>query len=1754
MPELASLGLSIDTRPVLDGTKALDGLGDAANRVEPKIESATKAVDGLSNATANVWRRGADATKGIDALGDATARTGQRATVSNGQMSDTAKIMQAQAEQARATAQAQVALGGSTTQLTLGQQLFIDKLRDQAAVLGMSRSQLLAYQAAQMGVTAETSKLIAEIKKFEDGVKAAADAKAKAAQQSNHLTDALSLLAKGYAALKVAEYIKESALLAARYETLGVVMEVVGRNAGYTKTQMITATEAIARQGITMIESRESAVKLVQAHVDLKNATALARIAQDAAVIGHLNSSDAFDRLVNGISRGNVLILRNIGINVNLQTAYRQMAEELGKSTKELSENERVQARLNAVIARGADIAGTYEAAMGTASKQITSMQRYVSDLKTVIGETFNEVLTVSVMALTKHLKDANGEVSEMSRNGQLHEWGRSLAGVFIGVSDAIGNTATIMEKVGAFAAHQAAKGRINADFNKQANEAASKKGFFTIGTTAEGERLASARAAALAEEDADYAAHQAGLSAQFDKFGKAQSERDATITAKRKVEAEARLKVDVEYAAKSQALMIANAGKSLKIQQDAQVALANSVYVGTPTYRDTEGRDPKPKVDQAENTRMADQLARIQDSVNAEKSMIDQLSKIDDLYHKAGLMGDQKFYANKRAYADAAAAEEINGYTTQIAELRAHHSATAAEAEKHSKQINDILGKKAAAEQKASDQKTLLDIQEQLRQGGIVSGAEAASNKEIAAIDAQVAAVQLQIRTYGLLPAAKTAVAIADLEEQAAALAGFENSEKTIAQINQKIEALGRLRDAQGIATKQEQGSDVAKAKELLDILTAVDAAAQSAAAGMADSFGKVGTAIGGLTTALTGYERTQAAIAAQLAASTKDAGGDTTKIAKANAAAQQQGAQAQIKSYGDMAHAAKGFFKENSTGYKVLEGAEKAFRAYEMAMALESMVKKIFFKEGEVAANVALNGTKLAGEAGASAASVGLAGTEASAWGITAVVKALASLPFPFNLAAGAATLAAVVAIGAKMMGGGGGGSSVSVSEQRQTAQGTGSVFGDSTAKSDSIARSLELAAANSSIELTHTAGMLMSLRNIESSLGGLGNLLIRNSGLTGAVAPDIKGSAQNVGDFFGQFSFADKILGGVVGKALGAIFGGKVSVQDTGVIVDRTSLSGVYSGGVNSSQYTDTKKSGGVFHSDKYGTSLAGLGAEANDQFAKVIVGLAGGVAEAGKLLGVGGDAFTQHLNSFVVDIGKISLKGLKGEEIQAQLEAVFSKLGDDMAQFAVGGLDQFQQVGEGYLETLTRIAVNYANLDSILASTGTTFGATGMSSIAARERLLELAGGIDELASKSTSFADNFLTEAERLAPVQKYVTEQLGAMGLAGLDTRDKFKATVLGLANSGALATEAGAKQYAGLLDLADAFAKTHAATEDLTKSEQAIADERRDLQQQLNELTMTSVQLLALQRAGIADSNKALFDQIQAAKSVVTAKDVLSAAYDKESSALKTAAERMRAFQASTLSFADSLKLGSLSTLNPVEKAAEAQRQYEATLAKAKTGDTAAQSALQAAATAYLTADQVIKSSTDAYAADAARVQADMAALAAIAGGQATDAEKQLVALDKQVGALIDINVSIKDGALTVAQAIANLAGLGYTGLAGVDGSHAGGLARVPFDGYRAELHRDEVVVDAPAAAAMRRYFGGAPSQGGGNTDALVSEIKALREEVKGLRADQAKQTGDLIATNYDATDRAAGKAADGAKDAAKATVWAQQSKATIE
>ena len=664
-------------------------------------------------------------------------------------------------------------------------------------------------------------------------------------------------------------------------------------------------------------------------------------------------------------------------------------------------------------------------------------------------------------------------------------------------------------------------------------------------------------------------------------------------------------------------------------------------------------------------------------------------------------------------------------------------------------------------------------------------------SNSVVNEINDQTAALIFKIKTYGMLPEAITAVRIAELEASKQSLV---LTDAGIADIQRRIDALKGLAAAQVADTAQGKGLDVTKAKELLDILVAVDDATKSAAGSMADSFGRVGSAIGGLTVALSEYAVRQQAIAAQMVAAKADPKNGPEKIAKMEIAAAQASTQAKVKSYGDMAGAAKGFFKENSKGYKVMETAEKAYRAAEMAMAVETMLTKSGLTTAFTSLFVASKATETAATVATVPVTVAAEGVKQGVLATTAMAGAVA-VPFPGNLVAVGIVAAMLAAIG--LSSGGGGRPAATTYQDRQKKQGTGTVLGDDTAKSESISKSLEIMEKNSSLELGYQNSMLQALRNIESALGGAAKGIFQTAGLTGGSAFGTQNSSTK--SFFGS----DK----------------STTITDTGVRFTG-SLGSLRAGGGSGTQYEDVTRTsdGGWFGGNKTrsSTNTKALSEAAMKPFTLIFDSMGELLVGAGVKLGADSASLNAAINQISIDFA-VSTRDLKGQDLVDALSAGIGVAFDQVTAAVFPHMEKFQKVGEGMGETLVRVASEYSALDATLASVGMTFGAVGVNSLEARDRLIVLSGGIDKLAEQTSSFAENFLTEAERLAPIQKHVTEQLAAMGLSSIKTRDDFKAVVLGLQEGGALATKAGAETFAGLMALESAFAKVVPAIEAAT-------------------------------------------------------------------------------------------------------------------------------------------------------------------------------------------------------------------------------------------------------------------------------------------------------------------------------------------------
>lgn len=70
----------------------------------------------------------------------------------------------------------------------------------------------------------------------------------------------------------------------------------------------------------------------------------------------------------------------------------------------------------------------------------------------------------------------------------------------------------------------------------------------------------------------------------------------------------------------------------------------------------------------------------------------------------------------------------------------------------------------------------------------------------------------------------------------------------------------------------------------------------------------------------------------------------------------------------------------------------------------------------------------------------------------------------------------------------------------------------------------------------------------------------------------------------------------------------------------------------------------------------------------------------------------------------------------------------------------------------------------------------------------------------------------------------------------------------------------------------------------------------------------------------------------------------------------------------------------------------------------------------------------------------------------------------------------------------------------------------------------------------------------------GGGGGDELVTEVRALREEVRGLREQQSRETALMVSSNVAAQQQAAGAVVQGVAEATERTAWVQQSQPVIK
>ena len=524
--------------------------------------------------------------------------------------------------------------------------------------------------------------------------------------------------------------------------------------------------------------------------------------------------------------------------------------------------------------------------------------------------------------------------------------------------------------------------------------------------------------------------------------------------------------------------------------------------------------------------------------------------------------------------------------------------------------------------------------------------------------------------------------------------------------------------------------------------------------------------------------------------------------------------------------------------------------------------------------------------------------------------------------------------------------------------------------------------------------------SLGVIGSAIGGLGSLT-GSSGLAafgGGLAGDAIGglasggftasaaSAASMGSAFaavagpaialaavdaiGRLLAGNKKLGGaemipILGGFLAAMFG-RAPYK-----FRQESLQGTASAGGFDGSITDVYRSkGGLFVSNKHKEFTNPLTAQMDQMFDQAIRSYSTSVRDFSEKMGIS----TSIIDTWSKEVQIKSEKGKRlTEEAVAELIASF---GDEMARSVIPGIDQLSKAGESAYQTLQRLNSEFESLTNAATILGYSLAESSEmvrnATYEQRTAFIDLFGGLDAFNQQINYFMQNFLTPAERLAPMAEALGNELSKLGIVSSLTNEQFKTLIQSYGKIGGI----NQAQLVGLM---------------------ALSDEVFSVNQLRDQVTTTTDGLVA------SESN------------LVSLRQQLLVAYNKERGELEASVSKFESISRTLRDFRDSLALSELSPLTPAEQLAEAARQFNLTRTQAAAGDQDAMARLPTVAEQFLRASQTYNASSAAYISDFNMVQSVLANTADVALSQADIARQQLTQLQKSVTGIIDISDNTK-------------------------------------------------------------------------------------------------------------------------------------------
>lgn len=208
------------------------------------------------------------------------------------------------------------------------------------------------------------------------------------------------------AVVNLAEAGVEMARAAAEAERLGNSFEILASQAGQSADAMLSAMQEASHGTISNSELMLQANTAMMLGI-ADSSQEMAQLLEVASARGKafgVSTADAFAALTEGLGRMSPEILNNIGIVINAQKTYADYADQIGRTVESLTDQEKKQALVNAVIQSSTSIVEANKGSLDDAATSFERLAASADNAKIAIGEALGPGVGVGVAILTGYL------------------------------------------------------------------------------------------------------------------------------------------------------------------------------------------------------------------------------------------------------------------------------------------------------------------------------------------------------------------------------------------------------------------------------------------------------------------------------------------------------------------------------------------------------------------------------------------------------------------------------------------------------------------------------------------------------------------------------------------------------------------------------------------------------------------------------------------------------------------------------------------------------------------------------------------------------------------------------------------------------------------------------------------------------------------------------------------------------------------------------------------------------------------------------------------------------------------------------------------------------------------------------------------------------------------------------------------------------------------------------------------------------